>query len=110
MYPTNEKTWYYLKSYCSIMPLTIKKHELSLTTYQAILTWFSCVSDLNKIIKQEQKEAVPSTFTFFTKQKIIHYVEASSVSATGSAHNCCTDTAIWNRKLSLIVVNSDFQP
>jgi len=78
--------------------------------YLATLTWFSCVSDLNKIIKQEQKEAVPSAFTFFTKQKIIHYVEASSVIARVSARNCCTDTANWNRELSLIVVNSDFQP
>jgi hypothetical protein len=68
------------------------------------------MSDLNNIIKQEQTEAVTSTFTFFTKQKIIHYVEALSVSATASARNCCTDTAIWNRELSLIIVNSDFQP
>jgi len=53
------------------MPLTIKRHELSLTMYLATLTRFSYVSDLNqKKIQQEQMGAVPSTFTFFTKQKI----------------------------------------
>lgn len=92
MYPTNEKTWHHLKSYCNIMPLTIK--SMKLTMYLTTLTRFSYVSDLNKIIKQEQKKAVPSTFTVFTKQKIIiHYLEASPVSATVSACNCCTDTA-----------------
>jgi hypothetical protein len=41
---------------------------LSLTVYLTTLTWFTYVSDLNKLIKQEQNKAVPSNFTLFTKQ------------------------------------------
>jgi hypothetical protein len=81
------------------MPLIIKKHELSLTMCLATLTWFSLVSDLNKIIKQVQNDTVPSTFTLFTKQKIIHYVEAQY------QHVTIAQMLQFEMELSQIVVN-----
>lgn len=100
MYPPNEKTWTPPQIIFKYHDTDNLKAQVTTTMYSAILTWCSHISDLNKIIKQEQKEVQPSTFTSFTKQKIIHY---ATVSGTVSAPNCCTDTGIWKRELSLLI-------